>query len=155
MSLGFLRSALVSGVLLLSASSTAALDSKEMFADPEMEARAREIGRQLRCLVCQNESIFDSNAGLARDLRDVVRERMTEGDSDAEVIDHIVSRFGDYVLLEPPVRGKTLVLWIAPLAFLGFGGLALASYHRKRAGPGAIALSDEDRVEAQRLLRGE
>ncbi|WP_078059243.1 cytochrome c-type biogenesis protein [Tropicimonas marinistellae] len=132
-----------------------ALDAEEMFEDPAQEARARDIGRQLRCLVCQNESIFDSNAGLARDLRVVVRERMAEGDSDAEVIAFVSDRYGDYVLLKPPVEGHTLVLWLAPVLFLGIGGIGLLTYHRSRERRVVPELSAADRAEAQHLLNGE
>lgn len=141
--------------LLTFASPTLALDAEEMFDDPAQEARAREIGRQLRCLVCQNESIFDSNAGLARDLRVVVRERMDAGDSDAEVIAYVSDRYGDYVLLEPRMGGRTLVLWLAPLVFLGLGGVGLALYHRGGKGRASPEFTEADRAEAQRLLRGE
>lgn len=132
-----------------------ALDAAEMFDDPAMEARAREIGRELRCLVCQNESIFDSNAGLARDLRVLVRERIVAGDSDAEVIAFVHDRYGDYVLLKPPVTGQTVLLWAAPAIFLLLGAGMVALYHRgRRKAPTAVVLSDEERREAQQLLKG-
>lgn len=132
-----------------------ALDAAEMFDDPAKEARARAIGRELRCLVCQNESIFDSNAGLARDLRVLVRERMMAGDSDAEVIAFIHERYGDYVLLKPPVTAQTWPLWGAPVLFLALGGLTIFAYRRRqRRAETAPALTDEDRREAQRLLKG-
>lgn len=145
-------------LILQGAPALHALDAAEMFADPAREARAREIGRALRCLVCQNESIFDSNAGLARDLRVLVRERMEAGDSDEEVIAFIAERYGDYVLLEPRKSGQTLVLWAAPAIFLALGALALVAYHRRRARPGDganPALTPEERREARRLLQGE
>lgn len=132
-----------------------ALDAAEMFEDPVKEARAREIGRELRCLVCQNESIFDSNASLARDLRIAVRDRMREGDSDAEVIAYVRDRYGDYVLLKPRVNAQTLILWAAPALFLALGLIAAFAYHRKRRTAVPVALSDEDRAEAQRLLSGD
>jgi cytochrome c-type biogenesis protein CcmH len=143
--------------LLLSLSTPAlALDSDEMFADPAQEARAREIGRQLRCLKCRNQSIFDSNAGLARDLRVVVRERMLAGDSDRDVLDYVHERYGDYVLLKPPVTAKTYALWGTPFVMLlaALGGAGL--YLRQRPAPrSTAALSDEDRAEARRLLQGD
>ncbi|SFB86318.1 cytochrome c-type biogenesis protein [Tropicimonas isoalkanivorans] len=132
-----------------------ALDAAEMFDDPAQEARARHIGRQLRCLVCQNESIFDSNAGLARDLRVLVREQIDAGQNDDAIIDYVVARYGDYVLLEPPMKGGTLALWAAPLLFLSLGGVALLVYHRSRARTRPEALTDAERAEAQRLLTGE
>lgn len=132
-----------------------ALDAAEMFADPAKEARAREIGRSLRCLVCQNESIFDSNAGLARDLRVLVRERMEAGDSDAEVIAYIADRYGDYVLLKPRFDPQTYLLWGAPFLFLLAGGAVLSGYYRRRRGTNAApALSEDERREARRLLEG-
>ncbi|PRY23232.1 cytochrome c-type biogenesis protein CcmH [Aliiruegeria haliotis] len=132
-----------------------ALTADEMFADPAQEARARDIGRDLRCLVCQNQSIFDSNAGLAKDLRVVVRERMEAGDTDEEVLEFVRSRFGDYVLLDPPVSAQTSVLWLAPVAFLLLGAGFLAVYMRGRRNPKAspTELSAADRAEAQRLLK--
>ncbi len=140
--------------LLLAAPAAHALDAAEMFDDPAEEARAREIGRELRCLVCQNESIFDSNAGLARDLRVLVRERMREGDSDAEVIAFVAERYGDYVLLTPRVTGQTLVLWGAPLIFLGLGALGAGLYLRRRPKAAPAGMTDQDRAKAQALLKG-
>lgn len=134
-----------------------AIDPDEMFADPAQEARARALGRQLRCLKCSNQSIFDSNAGLAKDLRVVVRERIAAGDSDEEVMAYVAARFGDYVLLEPRVGGQTYLLWIAPFAFLGLGALAVAGYHRGRRRPSAAPqeMTDEDRAAARKLLNRE
>ena len=130
-----------------------ALDADEMFADPAEEARARVIGRQLRCLKCRNQSIFDSNASIARDLRVVVRERMTAGDSDAEILDYVHQRFGDYVLLNPKVTGQTIVLWGAPLALLALSGLGMFAYLNGRAkNPSGDELSEAERAEAQSLL---
>lgn len=137
------------------ASPALALDPDEMFADPAKEQRARDIGRQLRCLVCQNQSIFDSNAGLAKDLRVVVRERMEAGDSDAEVLDYVRIRFGDYVLLNPRVAGQTLVLWAAPAAFLILGGLGLATYLRRRSPDAPADLTEAELDEARTLLNRE
>ncbi len=129
-------------VLLLTATPALAINPAEMFEDPAMEARAREIGRELRCLVCRNQSIFDSNAGLAQDLRVVVRERMIAGDADAEVLAYIHERFGDYVLLTPPVAGHTAALWAAPVVFLLLGGLGGWAYMRGR--PRALPETDEE-----------
>ena len=97
-----------------------AVEPDEVLDDPALEARARALSSELRCVVCQSESIDDSNAPLAKDLRLLVRERLRAGDSDAEVIAFIRARYGDYVLLKPPVQGNTLVLWLTPLA-LGMG----------------------------------
>lgn len=149
------RLALALAFALTSATAALSLDAAEMFDDPAEEARAREIGRELRCLVCRNESIFDSNAGLARDLRVLVRERMQAGDSDAEVIAYIAERYGDFVLLKPRVTGQTLVLWAAPAIFLLLGAATIVAYHRgRRRDTGAARLTDEERREARRLLEG-
>ena len=132
-----------------------AIDPGEMFADPSQEARARDIGRSLRCLVCQNQSIFDSNAGLAKDLRVLVRERMTAGDSDDEVLDYVAARYGDYVLLQPPMRSHTVLLWLAPLALGLFGAMLAFSYHRGRHQRAATPrLTTKERATARRILEG-
>lgn len=112
----------------------------EVLDDPALEARARAISVNLRCLVCQNQSIDDSNADLARDLRVLVRERLVVGDSDEQVIDYIVSRYGEFVLLKPRLSLHNLVLWIAPFGFLVGGGAAIL-----------FALRGRRRAEAQML----
>jgi cytochrome c-type biogenesis protein CcmH len=127
-----------------------AIDADEMFDDPVKEARALAIGKELRCLVCQNQSIFDSNAGLARDLRLLVRERMEAGDSDEEIVAYVVARYGDYVLLEPPVKLGTYALWAAPLALVGIALLGAGLYLRRRTPP--EALDAEERARARRIL---
>ena len=104
---------------------------EEVLANPVHEARARAISKELRCVVCLNQSIDDSDAELARDLRVLVRQRIVEGDSDDEVIAYVVSRYGDFVLLRPPVKGATLVLWIGPIAIVLIGLLAMISYFRR------------------------
>ena len=109
-----------------------ALIAGEELADPVLEARAREISKELRCLVCQNQSIDDSNAELARDLRVLVRRRLVAGDSDNQVIDYVVSRYGDFVLYRPRVRSWTLALWLAPFVFLVVGGLTLFRIVQRR-----------------------
>lgn len=133
-----------------------ALDAGEMFADPAQEARAREIGRQLRCLKCRNQSIFDSNAGLAHDLRVLVRERMQAGDSDQQILDYVHDRYGDFVLLKPPVTANTYALWATPvlMVLLALGG---AGYYLKRrpAPQGARELNDEEQRQARALLQGD
>jgi len=95
-----------------------AVEPGEVLPDAALEQRARKLSAELRCLVCQNQSIDDSNAPLAKDLRLLVRERLVAGESDAKVMDYIVARYGDFVLLKPPVNSKTLLLWLAPLACL-------------------------------------
>jgi cytochrome c-type biogenesis protein CcmH len=148
------RALLAAGVLLLALTGGArALDPGEQLADPALEARARGLSRELRCLVCQNESIDDSNADLARDLRRIVRERLVAGDGDAAVKQYLVARYGDFVLLEPPVKLKTYALWFGPAAVLALG--ALAFFRRRRAQPAAPPplSADEQRRLAALLER--
>ena len=110
--------------LSLLATPTLAVEPSEMLADPVKEARARELSKGLRCVVCRNQNIDDSNAGLARDLRILLRERLAAGDSDAQAVQYLVNRFGDYILLEPPFKLSTYLLWFGPvlLILLGAGG---------------------------------
>lgn len=132
-----------------------AVEPDEMLADPVLEARARDISQHLRCLVCQNQSIDDSNADLARDLRILVRERLVAGDSDEQAIDFIVARYGAFVLLKPPVTEATLPLWLAPFALVFLGALAVAIYYARRSGVRPPPLSAAERERLDRLLRGE
>lgn len=121
-----------------------AVQPDEILADPKLEARARSIGKELRCLVCQNESIDDSNADLAHDLRVLVRQRLLAGDSDAQVKDYVVARYGNYVLLKPPFDPETYLLWFGPLILLALGGTAAVVFirHHRMAPP--PPLSDEE-----------
>ena len=133
-----------------------AVEPSEVLADPALEARARTIGQALRCVVCQNQSIDDSAAEVARDMRRAVRERLVAGDSDGQVFDYMVQRYGDYVLLKPPFKAGTLVLWLgAPLVLLVAGGaLLLAARRRRRAHVVAPRpLSDEERRRLDALLK--
>lgn len=151
-----LRPILFAVCLLLWPGFTWAVAVDKPLDDPALEARAREIHKELRCLVCQNQSIEDSNADLARDLRILVRERLAAGDSDEEAIEYIVDRYGDWVLMKPPFRANTLLLWGAPLilVLLGAGGLVLwYRRHRQVASrTGTSELSDQDQARLQRLL---
>tara|TARA_Y100001934_G_scaffold53255_1_gene65177 strand:- start:3797 stop:4270 length:474 start_codon:yes stop_codon:yes gene_type:complete len=124
-------SSIVLGLLIL-VSPALAVNPKEMLNDPLLEARAREISKGLRCVVCQNQSIDDSDASLARDLRIVVRDRLLAGDSDKEVTNYVVSRYGDFVLLRPPFKAATLVLWLGPLIFCLLALLALYTFFRRQ-----------------------
>ncbi len=131
-----------------------AVQPDEMLPDPALEARAREIGRDLRCLVCQNQSIDDSDAPLAHDLRVLLRQRLTAGDSDAEARQFLVDRYGDYVLLKPPFKTTTLVLWLGPPLLLLLGALAaFAVYRQRRLKPEIDVLSVEDKLRLDRLLK--
>jgi cytochrome c-type biogenesis protein CcmH len=127
----------------------------EMLADPGLEARAREVGRELRCLVCRNQSIDDSDADLAHDLRVLVRERIVAGDSDDRVVAYDRARYGDFELLRPPVDWETLLLWGGPLLILVCGGVALARFYRRpREGAVAPLSADERRRLAAVLGEG-
>lgn len=140
-------------ILALIAGPALAVQPDEILKDPALEARARAISRQLRCLVCRNENIDDSDAQLARDLRLLLRERLTKGDSDAQAMAFIVDRYGEFVLLNPPARGANLVLWLAgPAALLAGGGLALAVARRRAKAPEAAPLSAEDQARVKDLL---
>lgn len=130
-----------------------AVEPDEVLEDPVLEERARDLSAQLRCMVCQNQSIDDSNAELARDLRVLVRERLVEGDSDKEVIDYVVDRYGEFVLLKPRFSLSNALLWSAPLILL-LVGLLLAfttlGSHRKSK---AVALSKEEEERLERILQ--
>lgn len=141
--------------LLLAAAPVFAVQPDEVLDDPGLEARARELSKGLRCLVCRNENIDESNAELARDLRVLVRERLVAGDSDEEVIAFLVDRYGEYVLLTPTATGANLILWIAAPAMLLGGGAIAAVYLRRRsraAPPASEALSDAEKARLAELL---
>lgn len=122
-------------------------------ADAAQEARAQALHRSLRCVVCQNESIAESDAVLAADLRQVVRERVAAGESDEEVRDYMVARYGDFVLLKPPFEAATLVLWIGPFAALLIGAAAILAYlRRRRVQPEAAPLTAAERKRLDALL---
>ncbi|BDW85485.1 MULTISPECIES: cytochrome c-type biogenesis protein [Roseicyclus] len=148
--------ALFLGVMLALASPALAVQPDEVLPDPVMEERARDISAGLRCLVCRNESIDESNATLARDLRLLVRERLVAGDSDEEVVSFIVDRYGEYVLLRPTLTGSNIVLWLAPALLLVLGAGLAAVYVRRRAqspAPTEAALSAEEEARLKDLLR--
>ena len=135
-------------------SSAPAVEPGEMLTDPTLEARAREIGRELRCLVCQNQSIDDSDADLARDLRMLVRERIAAGDTDRQVVDYVVSRYGDFVLLRPPIKPVTWALWFGPPVIAGLGLIALVVYYRRgrRAVEPQVPLSEQEERRIAQIL---
>jgi cytochrome c-type biogenesis protein CcmH len=132
----------------------AAVEPDEVLPDAALEARARTISTELRCLVCQNQSIDDSNAPLARDLRVLVRERLKAGDSDSDVIRYIVDRYGEFVLLRPTIGAHTLLLWLAPLAILliAAGTIAWRLKRSSAANPQPAALSPEEQSRLDALL---
>ncbi|MDX1580130.1 MAG: cytochrome c-type biogenesis protein [Alphaproteobacteria bacterium] len=123
--------------------------------DPAQEARAERLMDQYRCLVCQNQSIAESNAEMARDLRELIRERIRAGDSDAEIEAFLTERYGDWILLRPPVKNSTALLWLAPLLLVLAGGALAVVYVRRRRPDDAPELSAEERQRARRLLEGE
>ena len=143
-------------LILLAPLPALAVNPDEILADPVLEERARNLSVNLRCMVCQNQSIDDSNAELARDLRLLVRERLVDGDSDEAVIDYVVSRYGEFVLLNPRFRGETLLLWGAPLLLFMGGAAAMLVFVRSRAGrPVGKPLSEEEKVALAKALDGE
>jgi cytochrome c-type biogenesis protein CcmH len=135
-----------------------AVQPDEMLADPALEARARALSKELRCMVCQNESIDDSEAPLAHDLRVLVRDRLKAGDSDAQVLDFLVARYGEFVLLKPRLSWHTAALWGLPpaLLLLGFGAIVVVVRRRKRVPPAEPArLSAAEQARVAELLRSE
>ena len=139
-------------VVLAAAGAQAVLPSEQL-ADPKLEARAIGITRDLRCVVCQNQSIDDSDAPLAHDLRVLVRERLVAGDSDAQARDYVVARYGDFVLLKPPLAANTLALWFGPALVLLVGGFGVWRYFAGRRVLSDNALRDDERARADALLR--
>ena len=140
-------------IWLVIASAAWAVEPDEVLDDPVLEERARELSKGLRCLVCRNESIDESNADLARDLRVLVRERLVAGDTDDEVLDFLVERYGEYVLLSPRATGSSLILYIAgPVMLIGAGGIAAMYVRRRRRQPAADALSEDEQRRLAELL---
>ena len=140
-------------VILLGSNAFAVAVDEKPLEDPAQEAAARELMKEIRCLVCQNQSIEDSNADLAKDLRQVVRERIALGDSPARVRAYLVARYGDWVLLEPPVKPQTYFLWGSPFLFLLLVAVVILS--RRKAGNGKMLsapLSAEEEAELKRVL---
>ncbi|RZW05430.1 MAG: cytochrome c-type biogenesis protein CcmH [Rhodobacteraceae bacterium] len=135
------------------ASAALAVQPDEILQDPALEARARELSKDLRCLVCRNESIDESNAELARDLRILVRERLVEGDTDEEVIDFVVARYGEYVLLSPKATGSTLILYFAgPAMLLAAFAIAFVYVRRRRPVAQTDNLSEGEKARLQELV---
>jgi cytochrome c-type biogenesis protein CcmH len=146
------RAAVVLTLVLALGAPVLAVQPDEMLADPVLEARARDISRDIRCPVCQGETIDDSNAPISRDLRLIIRERLVAGDTDAEVVDYIVARYGEGVLFKPPAQGVNLVLWLAGPALL-LAGIAVAlTAGRRRVVPEA-QLSAEEEARVKEILK--
>ncbi len=132
-----------------------AVNPDEQLSDPVLEARAHKLSQELRCVVCQNQSIDDSDATLARDLRIILRERISAGDTDKQAIDFIVARYGSFVQLDPPMRLDTLALWFGPLAVLLVGGIGAVIYMRGRSPAQAAALTAEEEAELASMLKSD
>lgn len=149
-----MRALLLSVALI--ATPVLAVQPDEVLSDPALEARARTLSKNLRCLVCRNENIDDSNADLARDLRLLLRERLVAGDSDEAAIAYIVDRYGEYVLLNPTSKGANLILWIAGPLMLVLGGIVAGTYVRRRRGlaeAGPIELSKDEEKRLAEILK--
>ncbi len=143
---------LLFAVYLAAGTVAMAVEPGEVLADSKLEARARAISANLRCLVCQNQSIDDSNAELARDLRLVVRDRLIKGDTDDQIFDYVAARYGDFVLLNPPFNASTFLLWVGPAGVLVIGSIGVFIYFRRR-GTGAVeavplTVDEEHRLNA-------
>jgi cytochrome c-type biogenesis protein CcmH len=140
-------------LLVLLPMAALAVQPDEVLSDPALELRARDISRNLRCVVCQNQSIDDSDAPLARDLRLLVRERLKAGDSDRQVYGFLVARYGDFVLLRPPVKPSTWLLWFGPAIVLVLGGIALVVWFRRRkVAVEPLPINEQERAQLARLL---
>ncbi|MFP6728618.1 MAG: cytochrome c-type biogenesis protein [Alphaproteobacteria bacterium] len=146
-----MRTFLFALFLALTSGPALAIVAGESLDDPVLEARARDIGKGLRCLVCQNQSIDDSNAALAKDLRRLVRERLEAGDSDQAVEDYIVARYGDYVLLKPPFKPITYALWLGPGLMLLIAGWGVVVFLRRQSRRSPVAEAPLDDDERRRL----
>jgi len=147
------RFLLAAAAVLALAGPARAVTPDEQLQDPKLEARARALSQELRCLVCQNQSIDDSAAPLAHDLRVILRERLAAGDSDAQAKAYLVRRYGDFVLLRPPFQADTWALWLGPLGVLLLGGVGVALYMRGRSRTPEALLSAADEAAAERLMR--
>ena len=152
------RALAIFAFVVLSAGAAQAVLPDEMLDDPAQEARARALSTELRCMVCQNQSIDDSDAPLAADLRILLRERIAAGDSDKEVMDFLVARYGEFILLKPRFNPHTAVLWLTPVLLLLIGGVAtVVVLRRRRLQPAGIAadLTPEEQAALKRVLSGE
>lgn len=144
---------LVLGVVLLASGSAFAVKPDEMLSDPALEARARSLSAGLRCMVCQNQSIDESDADLARDLRVLVRDRLKAGDSDTQVIDYVVSRYGEFVLLKPRFEWRTALLWGTPVLLLLIGGAFMLRSARRPRAQETAGLSTDEKARLDAILK--
>jgi cytochrome c-type biogenesis protein CcmH len=142
----------MAAVLAALSSPSLALSPDELLADPGLEKRARAISAELRCLVCQNQSIDDSDAPLAKDLRTLVREQLVQGKSDAEIMDFVVARYGEFVLLKPRLTAGTMLLWGTPFAVLLIAGAALILRRRRTDSAPETPLSEEERQALRKAI---
>lgn len=159
-----MKNLLVALTVLLACSQAFAVEPSELLDDPVLESRAREVSKELRCVVCQNQSIDDSNADLARDMRVLVRDRVLAGDSNQQILDYMVSRYGDFVLLNPPFKTSTYALWLGPGVIGALGIFALVSFYRSRSKLHNVAdtpsvavasLSEEEQKRYDKLLEND
>jgi cytochrome c-type biogenesis protein CcmH len=148
------RAAFLGATLVLLAAPALAVQPDEVMKDPALEARARALSAELRCLVCQNESIDDSEAELARDIRLLIRQRIADGESNDQVRAYLVSRYGDFILLKPPFKPDTALLWLSPVLVLGLGGAAMV-IARRRAPRATPRLSAEEEARLAALTDGD
>lgn len=150
----FIATVLISiGIMVGAGAPAHAVLPDEVLDDPALESRARTLSAELRCLVCQNQSIDDSDAPLARDLRVLVRERLVAGDSDEQVMDFVVSRYGEFVLLKPSFSAQNALLWAAPLVILLIGGVVLIISIRNRRRPATAGLSTDEEAKLEKILQ--
>jgi cytochrome c-type biogenesis protein CcmH len=150
-----MKKTLILFAALCAASAAWAVEPKEMLKDPAQEARAREVSKQLRCVQCQNETIDESHAEIARDMRVLVRDRIVAGDTNEQIIDYMRSRYGDYVLLKPRFMSSTLALWIGPFIILVIGGFVVVSRLKQRPQGAAAPLTPEEQAALAALRDSE
>jgi cytochrome c-type biogenesis protein CcmH len=148
------RLLLLAATLVTLAGPALAVNPDEQLPDPKLEARAKALSRELRCVVCQNVSIDESDATLARDLRIILRERIAAGDTDEQAVGFLVQRYGNFVRLKPPLQADTLALWLGPLAILLIGGAGVALYVRGRGGP-PTPLNPAEQAELAALMNSD
>lgn len=151
---GTIKSFVTLGIFLtyLTITPATAITPEEILSDPALEQRARTLSKQLRCLVCQNQSIDDSDADLARDLRNEVRDQIEAGKSNAIIIDQLRQKYGDYVLLNPPISRETVFLWLAPIGFIGLGTLIVILARRQQVNSPLVNLDAKDHAQIKKIL---